>query len=199
MARLSLLLIIFVSSTACQTTRPIGWDNQTLEPRPYAAQLNDWTRHEVSYHQIESRLFVHATCVSPTFASVYARENADRANMAASEAIALREKLVKEARTELKFIVSVATGDPYWNDMGGSKATLRASLTVDERLEMIKPVTVERLTPKQQADLRPFFEYLTPLSQAYVVTFPPFKGGKRLNLRIGGPPGVVELSWNLSR
>ena len=199
MGRIQLFLILMFGLTACQTQRPIGWDTQRVEPRPYISQLQDWTRHEVAYHQIESRLFVHATCISPTFAAVYAREKADRTNMAATEAISLRENWVQTARNETKFVVSVATGDPYWNDMVGAKATLKTHLILDEPLEVVQPTKIRRLTPNEQADLRPFFEYLTPLAQAYIVTFPTIDNRKRLRLRVAGTPGVVELIWDLKQ
>ena len=197
MNRWCILLCVLAFFSGCQQKKVITWDSAKIEPIPYKAQLNAWTRQATAYHQIESRFYVKATCLSPSFIKAYARQHSETSAIETRKAVAFKAQQLESARDQIKFLVSLSTSDPYWNDISTKKSSLKATLYTGNGSSGVAPREVVKLTLKEQSDYQPMFSYLSPLTQGYLITFPKTATEGRLRLVIGGPPGSVELVWAL--
>lgn len=178
----------------CGGPGPTEWQYAPgARPADYDDALNTWTRSAETYEYFESRVFVRATWFSPAFAAAYVDYQIERLGLSPDEAEALLERTLEAARGEVRFFVAVVTNDPLWNDMHQKDGTLRATLRVGE--EAIDPIRVDKLDDDEMADVRPFFPYADPLTTGYFVTFPLPEERRRLQLRIAGPPAVIDLVW----
>ena len=185
------------ASIGCGPT-PVPWvadDGQLAASLDYDDALDSWTRRREVYEAFESRVFAHATYVSPAFAAVWARFRAERLGLAQEAAAADRATIVGRAQGEARFFVAVSTNDPFWNDLHRTGGSLRATLGAGTDEPAIPALSVTRLSNDEVADARIWFPYLDPLTAGYWVVFALPEDHRRLHLRIAGPPAVIDLAW----
>ena len=115
------------------------------------------------------------------------------------QATRFKAQELASARGQVKFLVSLSTEDPYWNDINIKNSSLQATLYPCNSAKGLTATEVVKLTLKEQSDYQPMFPYLSPLTQGYLITFPKAQIGERLRLVIGGTPGSVELVWALKK
>lgn len=191
-------LCLLLLCIGCAAGPPPQWKGVSASAEAssdYEASLATWTRHAAHYQALEGRLFVTATCFSPSFAMAYAQQRARRQGLPQAETTLLQRQLVRAAENEIRFFMAVSTYNDHWNDLEDPKSTLRLRLFHGDDGRFIEPLRIERISEDELADLRLFFPYATPLTVAYAVIFPAPATPHRLRLRVAGPPAVVDLEW----
>ena len=104
---------------------------------------------------------------------------------------------MKAADQRLRFFLVLSTRDPLWNDLTSSEPTLKVRLHTSDGQKSIKPASIKRLSDNQMSDYRPFFPYANGLTTGYLLDFPMPKRLEVLRLKIGGPPGLLEMQWQI--
>ena len=187
-ALLPLLLL-----AGCGGPAPARWAHDSTDQPDYEDALRDWTRQRETYEHFESRVFARSTYFSPAFAAAHARYRAQRMGFDPATARKASGEAVAAAQREARFFLSLVTNDPYWNDLHQRDGTLRATLRVGDNA--YPPLKVRRLSNDEMADVQPFFPYVDLLANGYWVVFPLPESRERIQLRVAGPPAVIDLLW----
>lgn len=192
------LLALWVAATGCGGPPEQPWTpaaDATVSPR-WPTTLSAWTRHGEAYEAFEGRLFVTATCLSPTLTTGWLRERASREAWSGTR---LENALLADGerqRSTLSVLLGLTTQEARWNDTGPA-GTFEMILTADG--VEFPSSTVRKLSADEIGDLVPYFTWLTPLHSAYMLEFPAPGAPSRLALRVAGPPARVVLHWGVPR
>ena len=207
------LTLLASQLTACAPSppRPLSWDTQPvgaarvtsagepLSPRErrarYEELVSDWTRTGECFEDMEGRLFVSATLLSPTFERARAAELSVRQSLTAAERRREEEGLTRRAQEQRLFFVALATQEHTHNDLRPRGSVFSAHLIVGE--EAIPPSWIIEATVQEQLALRFEFPFLSSLHRGYWVSFPAVPLSGLTRLRVAGIPGAVTLSWDL--
>lgn len=189
-ALLSPLLWPLLSCAAAPA--PLLWD---AVPGPYVDALRDWTRAAERFEELEGRLFVSATLLSPTFERARAAELAARLDLTADERRREEEALARRAAEQRLFFVALATQEHVHNDLRPRGGPFAAHLLVGE--EALPASWVTEVATQEQVALQRLFPALTSLHRGYWVSFPAAPASAAPRLRVSGLPGAVTLSWEL--
>ncbi len=185
--------------TACVAPPPsLSWDAPAAPAAPaapYREALSAWTRSGERFENMEGRLFVSATLLSPTFERARAAELAARLDLTASELRREEELLTRRAQEQRLFFVALATQEHSHNDLRPRGSVFSAHLLVGG--ETLPATWITESTTQEQQALRFTFPFLSPLHQGYWVSFPISPDAEQLSLRVSGLPGAVTLSWDL--
>ncbi len=191
----ALLCLWALTVLGCASQQSVRWSPDSPAPTSYDRMLKQWTRSAVAYDTVESRFFVTATCLSPVFNAAYIVERTRVGGLAGGEVYSLTQEKKKEEERGITFFIAIATQEQRWNDLDRDGGSLSVRMFVDEGGDAIAPLEVVRLSEDQLADYRPYFEYADRLRTGYLAVFQRQKKLKQLRLRIGGPPGMVQLRW----
>lgn len=181
-------------------------------PSPYDDALSTWTRTAKVYRDLESRINVAATYLSPGFVEAMTAERVRVFAPTEAELAAWsRERSAEAARSEV-FFLSVATRDREWNDLDQGDSMWRLYLETDRGVK----VPPERIVAVrgQPPVLSHFFPHLGHFAIGYWVYFPrypAYRDGEGLprpvvdaslswfKLRMRSPVAVVDLTWKPER
>jgi len=193
---LSLLLLIL---TACG-------------PTAYTDAVSTWTRDAKVYRDLESRINVAATYLSPAFIEAMAAERARVFSPTAAELDAWRKERTDESARSEVFFVAVSTRDRAWNDLNQRDSMWRLYLETD-RGDKIPPERIVAVRGRP-AVLTHFFPHLGHFSIGYWVYFPrypAYRDGEGLprpvidpalswfKLQMRSPAASVDLTWDRDR
>ena len=195
---------VFVLALGCagRGNPPVDFSDglKSYEPKDYERVRETWTRHGKLVRDIGTVLEVWATLKSADFRQAYVQQYAEVYGLPAEERAQLRTSQLEAARTVYDFHVVAQSTEWKWNELEQKDSVWKITL-VDGAGHEIGPsqVTFEKLP---ELYLMRFFPRRTEFSRIYTVRFSrdatgKFGGGAsgRLKLRIVGPLGAVELSW----
>ncbi|MCB9522052.1 MAG: hypothetical protein H6702_01560 [Myxococcales bacterium] len=182
---------------ACGGPGPVRWrPDPAAQQGSYEDQVAAWTRHGEAYQDLESRLLVDATLLSPAFAEAYAREEVEVLGLTGTEATDRVRGRVAQADTTQQFLVALVTNDLVWNDLDKPRPTLQVRLVKPDG--QVPPLSIRRLDLRALFSLKAYFPHVTPMHTLYWVTFPPRRGDEPVRLRFAGPPATVDLLWEVA-
>ena len=189
------LLSLALLLASCAAPPPaLSWD-APAPAAPYRETLSAWTRSGERFEEMEGRLFVSATLLSPSFERARAAELAARLELTSAERRREEDGLVRRAQEQRLFFVALATQEHSHNDLRPRGSVFSAHLLVGEQ---VLPATwITESTTQEQLALRFAFPFLSPLHQGYWVSFPGSPSAEQVSLRVSGLPGAVTLSWDL--
>lgn len=182
--------------------------------RAYPGILDRWTRiaRVHSWGEMDTSLILAATLRGPEFQQAFAArylsaygidDAAERRRIAAEE----------QARAEsgVNFLVRTTGHNWIWADIGPARGFWRMVLVTESGAE-VAPTNVEPVRIRLALENELYGGPLTgslqgPFSRSFHVTFPRVgpdgrpvlgPGTRRLILRVAGPHGKTELTWNLT-
>ncbi|MDX2021645.1 MAG: hypothetical protein SF187_15485 [Deltaproteobacteria bacterium] len=197
-----------VTLAGCRTGQPVlvdfGDRSRHFLPSDYPAIFNRWTRHARFVSANEGTVIeMWGTLKSWEFREAYVERYAETYALSGDEKSALMASELKKSRAVYEFHLTVQTSDYRSNDLEKRDSAWRLSL-VDGTGDELFPSEVEFLRlpiPYEET----FFPEKTSFSRAYTATFEHEKpdqgsafGGAatgELTLRVRGPLGGVELTW----
>lgn len=191
LARTGLLLTLAVASFGCGGSRVPVYTAEAAAVS-YDDARTDWLRHAEHYEDFISRLHVDAVWLSPAFVSAWSNEVARREGLAPGEADRRQASAVELARTEATFIVGITSEDPAWRSLS-APSQMRVVL-VEGGAEHV-PTRVVHLSRDEAQGVRKYHPKIHPLAEIYRISFSLPESRASVALRIGGPPGFVELKW----
>jgi hypothetical protein len=174
--------------------------NHEVTAEDYDDILRRWTRHDTVYDGLDSKLFVHATFMSPEFRRVFALRHTEVYGPGSEETAVLITN--PEAEEQLEFFFSASTSSPNWNDFDKENSIWRVTLENEEHERV--DGKVKRIRPS--ANMRVIFPYITDYAKTYVVRFPrSTPSGKpvltastvEVMLRMSSALGQARMVWKL--
>jgi hypothetical protein len=177
-------------------------------PGPYDRALSTWTRSAKVYRDLESRITVSATYLSPGFVEAMTAERVRVFAPTEAALAAWRKERSDEAAQSEVFFVSVETRDRDWNDLDRADSMWRLYLETDRGVK-VPPARVVAVRG-QPPVLSHFFPHLGHFAIGYWVYFPrypEYRDGEGLprpvvdaslswfKLRMRSPVAAVELTW----
>jgi hypothetical protein len=173
-------------------------------PSDYDHVYNRWTRHQISWHQVEIALEAWATYKSWDFREAYIERYASIYSLSETDRAALRRAQLETARQSFEFNVTTLSAQYAWNDLEKSSSAWRVTL-VDALGHEISPdeVRVEKLPDAYESQFFPAKdEFKKAFQKTYRIRFAvpatgEFAGPKSgaITLRIASPIGRLELTW----
>jgi hypothetical protein len=165
----------------------------------YQHALDTWTRKQEVFENFEGRLFVQATCISPSFAIAQAKHHQKRLMLTPKEFKVHRQELMQKSQNYIKFLVSIHTPDALLNDLTKFKPNLTVDLLFKK--QVIPSIKIESLSYGTQIALTQDFPYLNQLSTTYWIYFPyPKEWNKQqsllFKLRIASLSATTHLVWS---
>ncbi len=197
----ALPLILMLGLTACggmgTSTDTQTWAAQTQSD--YSDALRNWTRKGQAFQDLEQRILVYATLLSPSFQADRARFEGKNLGLSQADIEARVEQATAEAEDSVQFFMVVSTFDSHWNNLDKAEHTF--SLFLKSATGESTPTSVKLLNKEEYTNAQLAFSYAEPLFKGYLVRFPkPESTGTSpgdLTLRIAGAPALVELKWDL--
>lgn len=192
----------------CRTGQPMlvdfGDRSRHFAPSDYSTIFNRWTRHARFVSANEGTVIeIWGTLKSWEFREAYVEKYAEAYALSGDEKSALMASELKKSRQVYEFHLTVQTSDYRSNDLDKRDSAWRMSL-VDGTGDEVFPSEIDSLRlpiPYEET----FFPEKTSFSRAYTATFEHEKpeqgsafGGAasgELTLRVRGPLGGVELTW----
>ncbi len=210
MARCLTLMASQLTACASAPPRPLLWDSgapsapsaprapsapSAPSARAYEELVDEWTRTGECFEDMEGRLFVSATLLSPTFERARAAQLSARQSLTRAEHRREEEGLTRRAQEQRLFFVALATQEHTHNDLRPRGSTFSAHLIIGD--EAIPASWIIEATVQEQLSLRFEFPFLSSLHRGYWVSFPAVEMGGVARLRVSGVPGAVTLSWDI--
>lgn len=192
--------LLFTVFTGCAAKK------EAVKPEPakdYFAVLNQWTRSQKVYDNLETKLYVYSTYKSWKWREAYVDEYAKRYVFDAvqKENILAREKETNEKFNE--FFLSIYTPEIKWNDFDKKDSIWNIYLE-DDKGERTAPIEITRVDENNPLT-REFFPYMDLWSYGYIVKFTkylptggepfPSPSSKSVKLIITGAVGKAQLEW----
>lgn len=172
-------------------------------PEAYETALEDWTREQRTWENMESRIHVRATLKTAGFRAAYVDAYADLFDLDASARGELMSVEEAEGKRDYVILVALYTPEPGWSRLSPQYGVWEVRLQSESgRVERPRAVrnlntnnpTWKRLLP----DLSPH-ESLVALHFARTNEegLPLAMSGETVELVIAGAPAKVRLSWKL--
>jgi hypothetical protein len=175
--------------------------NREVTAEDYDDVLKRWTRHDTVYQGLDSKLFVHATFMSPEFRRAFALRHTEVYGPGSEETAVLITN--PEAEEQLEFFFSASTSSPQWNDFDKENSIWRVTVEGDDHERV--DGKVRRIRPS--ANMRIIFPYISDYAKTYVVRFPRTTPSQKavitastreFDLKVSSALGQATLSWNLN-
>jgi hypothetical protein len=190
---------------ACAKPGPVSLNDatQSFTRKDYADQLKKWTRNGHVIYDFDEAMNVDATLRSPEFRSAYAAKYLEDYQIVPENRERIRGEILSDGADSFEFHVETATHDYDINDLTGARTVWRVTL-IDAAGHEVKPSTITPDKSKRPLEME-FYPYATQFSRGWRLRFPraladgtPLVGGNdKLTLRFAGPPGVVDLVWQI--
>ena len=200
----TLIICVTVGCAGAQSTA-LQWEraeDQTLPERSltleagYHQAVEQWTRKGEDFEQLEGKLFVQATCLSPSFEAWRGAWHGVKRSLTQAEQDSVTLSLIQRSKHQLLFFVALATQEQGFNDLRQRGSALKAHLLVGD--QVLEPQWINELSSQERFSAPVDFPYLTPLYKGYWVSFPAQPTAKELSLRISSLLGTVTLRWTLT-
>ncbi len=187
----------------CMYQGALDWtSSQTRSNKvvPYDTMLVKWTRHTTAYRDLDSVLFARATLLSPAFIDAYGRELSRVSGMGGSHVEKLKSRLTGSGAGELRFLLTMLTADPHWNDLETDTPSMTVNLlSSSPQKESTQAENISVISEDEMADLRTMFTGIDPMAKGYLISFPMPASLESVTLRISGPPTYADLRWAIRR
>jgi hypothetical protein len=174
------------------------------QPGDYDRVREAWTRHSKLVRDIGTVMEIWATFKSADFRQAYVQQYAELYGLNPDDRAQLLTAQLEAARTNYDFHVVAQSTEWKWNELEQKDSVWKITL-IDGAGHELAPssVTFEKLP---ELYLMRFFPTRTDFSRIYTVRFPREPAGKflgaatgRLTLRVAGPLGASELTWESAR
>ena len=204
----ALLLLLLLS--ACGPASSVLGPPITGAAPDYDDALATWTRRTRIYRNLESRVNVAATYLSPRFRAAMAAEHQRIYTPTAAEFEAWSASLEDESAHSEVFFLAVSTADREWNDLDLQGSIWKLYLETD-RGDKVSPAMVVAVRGRPPVVAR-FFPDLGHFGEGYRVYFPRYsehsdQGEPRrpiiepslswFRIKMRSPVAAVELTWEL--
>jgi hypothetical protein len=195
----------------CGSSRPKPVDfaevTRQYAGKDYPVVFQRWTRHGKLVRDVGTVMEMWSTYKSWDFRQAYIEQYAEAYSLGEADRRALRQSQLQAARTSYEFHVVAQSTDYRWNDLEQKDSVWKISLADGTGAEVgPEAVTAERLPELYEMK---FFPTRTDFSRTYTVRFPRstvegdtrFLGVNtgRLDLRVTGPLGRAEVTWESAR
>jgi hypothetical protein len=179
-------------------------ESQYYTASDYDRVYERWTRFERKYDfgRLTSVLNATGTFESAEFRWAYVVRYARDYGLPPETRTAMLRDTLVDAERHHRFFVTLGNGRPRELDLTSADGAFRIVL-VDDRGRHVAPVEVTRVRKSSAAE-RTYFPTISPLRQAFRVTFPARDehGAPTIDpaalfavLRLTGPTGQVDLKW----
>ena len=112
----------------------------------------------------------------------------------------LKSRLAGSKPEEVRFLLTLLTADPHWNDLETDTPSMTVNLVSTKRnTPSTKAKTISVISEDEMADLRTMFTGIDPMAKGYIISFPMPDSIETLTLRISGPPTFADLHWKITR
>ncbi|MFN3197809.1 MAG: hypothetical protein ACE366_05260 [Bradymonadia bacterium] len=192
-ARPLLAALVALTLSACGSAPTPQWSPGEARVESYDTAYHQWTREGVHYNQLDAKATAYATYLSPSFMAALVDHQAEVEALTSSARQARRTAAVGEAEAKAQFMLSISTQEMQWDDLDLPNNTLRVVLLEGDK--EVKYSELRRLGRREATVMRIYYPHFSPLTNAYVVTFPAPTNPKDVTLRIAGPPGHIDLRW----
>ncbi len=172
-------------------------------PEAYETALDDWTREQRSWENMESRIHVRATLKTAAFRAAYVEAYADLFDLDASARSELMAVEEAEANRDYVILVTLYTPEPSWSRLSPQYGVWEVRLQSESgRVE--RPRAVRNLNTNNPTWKR-LLPQLSPHESLFALHFsrtndeglPLAVPGETVELVIAGAPAKVRLSWKL--
>lgn len=188
-------------STACATGRiprvpgdPPPAVSDGAAERAYQAVLERYSASRAVYDNLDTKLFVQATWLSPRFSAERVRREGQFKAWPAAE---LEQKLAAEQQRLVEateFFFAVHANDYRFDDFDRPNTMWRMVLVVGG--EELAPLSVERLG-RTNFEMRSYYSYMESFWVGYRVRFPSraLRAGEVMKLKVASALGQAELPF----
>jgi hypothetical protein len=203
-------LVTLALLSGCATTHPkpisLAPPAQAPEAQHYLAAVERYSRHGHILSDFDETLTVDATLLAPRMVAALAAKHAAVYKLTPEQAAVERAKLVAETAGAIELHVETAAHNYALNDLASTKTVWKLSLLDDQGHAIDHPSI--RLGREQRDVDAAFYPYTALFGRPWTVRFPltfadgsPFitPSTRALILRIAGPNGTVDLTWQLER
>jgi hypothetical protein len=172
-------------------------------PQAYETALEDWTREQRSWENMESRIHVRATLKTASFRAAYVVAYADLFDLDASARSELMSAEEAEGARDYVILVALYTPEPSWSRLSPQYGVWEVRLQSESgRVERPRAVrnlntnnpTWKRLLPKLSPHESLFALHFSRTNEEGLPLATP---GETVELVIAGAPAKVRLSWKL--
>ena len=205
-----LLLLLLILFSACGPTAPVLGPATAGATPDYDDALATWTRRARVYRNLESRVIVAATYLSPRFLAAMASEHERIFAPTASELEAWSASQEDESSRCEVFFLAVSTANREWNDLDLHGSIWKLYLETD-RGDKVSPTRIVSVRGRPPVVAR-FFPDLGHFGEGYRVYFPRYpehgdRGGlprpvidpslSWFRIKMRSPVAAVDLTWEL--
>ncbi len=186
---------------ACATGRvphvpgdaPPAVDDSAAEAK-YQQLLEQYTRHEGIYDNLNTRAFFYVTWQSPQFVLAKVERQTIFKSLPPAERTDLLESENKKLAEGTEFFLAVHVNDSHFDDFDRASSMWRLALLVHG--EELKPLSVERLG-RTNVELRSTYSYMESFWVGYRVRFAKvaLAQGEALTFRAASALGKADLSF----
>ena len=173
----------------------------------YQNTLAQWTRAREYYKDLEGRFFVRATYLSWPFRKAQVAFRRDEERLTSRDEEALTDRHREQHEESHEFFVAAYTNEWQWNTLNqtGPNALWRIRL-LNRSGESVAPISIRRIAPADPVH-EALYPYFGRFHTGYIVRFPrrledgrPMiqDSGGAFTLRISGPKGAVDLTWEVA-
>mgnify|MGYP001015686374 CR=1 FL=1 len=164
----------------------------------YERLFKSLTEEERVYSELEPVMTAHVTHWTQPLAQAYVEEYSRQFRMTPEEEAVLAKEQLAEVETYVIFIVSMATREPDWSDLGKSTSMWRLTLESPDGTLQATPVRVHAISQKDEVS-KYFFKEMGSFTKTYKVLFPreKFQNLERARMFITGPRGNVKYDFAL--
>lgn len=182
-------LVATLAATACASS-------------PYRDAVDEWTRSEDVYSNVQARAMVRATLETLPFRRAYVDEYARIFALTAEQREALLEAQLDESARTWVVVVALFTADPRWNDIDPARGMWEVRLEGPNG--WLPPKRIQRLDRKNPT-WKQLFPYFGVHYRLFELRFdrgltpdaPLARTGEPLSLVIAGAVAQIRLSWVL--
>lgn len=187
-----------LSLGACATTGPLPWahDASSQSASDYAQTLKQWSRHSETYVDLEARMWLDATLLSPNFVAAQERQRGQLSGWRPAELQAALSEATQRAEGHTQILLSLVTNQYSWNALDFDHSPFSVHLIRADG-QLLAPRRVQRVSEHEVSALRPLFPYIRPASVVYRLTFDALPQPRPISLRVAGSLGQAEVSWAL--
>jgi hypothetical protein len=182
-------LVALLASSCVMRAPTVGDPAPTLSDlsaeREYMRVLERYSARAEMYHLFDTRAFVAATLLAPTFREAKARRLAAFRSETPSELEARLEQARVEAAQAHEFFVGMHVNEPRYDDLDRANSIWRIALVTPAG--EVLPTRVERVG-RSSLDMRAIYPYMDPFWVGYRVRFPREVAGQPVV-----PPGTEQV------
>lgn len=199
-----LFLALWLTALVGSACAPLGQSGAPALPfedpgrQAWLQQVQQHTREEVLIEQLDVRLMMSATLLSPSLLEAEALEQARVYRYPAEQVRARVEEARARAQASQQLLVWVSAREPRLAEL---ESGLWRVVLVDSSGQQVEPLSVERIR-KPSIALRDFYPQLSPLGLTYTLKFPPRAPSGKLwsqeptvLLQVSGTQGALRVAW----